>query len=155
NANVMLKSLAHPQKIQEQRAKVEPGKDSPLPKETRIKCHDLLIELEGLTEDLSDAWESDHLEALKTLTAVTPAARNHGLYLRKSYWEDGMGYVLYVAVATDEESGLNWQYAQNTRWLKGPRGGSFSIVVPKEQGDSFTPQYELFLVVKEYNSDPK
>lgn len=145
NANIMLNCLANPKKIQEQRAKVEPGK-SVLTESTRVRCHDLLIDLKALADVLSDAWKSDGTEAQKVLNAVTPAARNRGLYLHKGYWDAGKGYILYVAVGQPNgKDSLSWDYKKNTGWLKGPRGGSFSIIVPEEQRGSLTPQYALFL----------
>ena len=143
NANMVLKCLATPKTIHDQRAKVEPG-TGPLAEPTRAKCHDLLVELEGVIEDLGGAWTSDAAEALKVLNKVTSVAKERGLYAHLGYYNNG--FVLYVAVRSrSSQNKLNWEYKKNTGWLK-----KISINVPMKEKGSFVPRYEVLT----YEEDP-
>jgi hypothetical protein len=85
---------------------------------------------------LRKSWKSDKQEMLKVVQAITPAAKERGLYAHVGYRNNGL--TLWVARGTGSPTPLPWDYKSNTAWLR-----SISIYNPKAQKDSFTPKYEL------------
>ena len=136
-ANMMLNCLADPKTLGSLMLDTqETNNQSPLPPNMKRDCHIALRNLQSLTEMLRRSWESDKREMLKIVQAVRPAARERGLYV--STGTLGHGKILYVAVG--RKGSLAWNYKKNTGWLQ-----SFSIILPKDQLDSFTPRYEVLL----------
>lgn len=135
-ANMMLNCLADPKTLDRLLAETQEDKQSPLPSIARQKCHAALINLKALLNGLRDSWTSDNAETLKIVQAITPAAREKGLYAHLGSWQGG--YILYVARGNGTRSPLGWDYKKNTGWLR-----SISIYVPRSQRDSYAPKYEL------------
>jgi hypothetical protein len=144
SANMMLNCLADPKTLDRRLAETqaalmlaqETNEQGRLAKETREACHTALINLKALAGQLRESWESDNKEMLKIVRAITPAAKERGIYAHLGSWQGS--YVLYVARGTGSAVSLPWDYKKNTAWLR-----SISIYTSKAQKDSFVPKYEL------------
>jgi hypothetical protein len=130
-ANMMLNCLADPKAIAERQTEIHGSKASSWEEHTRNNCHDALQNLIALMESLREAWESDNDEVLRIANAVTPAARERGLYVHV-----GDNHWLYAAPG--RKGNLGWDAKRNAALTN-----RFSIN-NKEVG-SFTPRYELIL----------
>lgn len=138
-ANVTLACLADPKTIDRRLAETsETNSASPLPPKAKEKCHGALRNLKALVLVLRSAWQSDAREMRRIVDAITPAARERGLYAHLGHWQGGQ--VLYVATGDGSAGPLRWDYKRNTAWLDG-----MSIHQTHGQSDSFTPKYELLV----------
>ena len=137
SANTMLNCLADPTTVDRLLAETREGTTtSPLPDSVRKKCHNALIQLKAVLQELRDSWTSDNAQTLKIVRAVRPAAKERGLYVHLGFLRGGL--VLYVARGTGSSTPLDWDYKRNTAWLR-----SISIHIAPSQRDSFTQKYEL------------
>ena len=136
-ANTMLSCLADPVTLDRLLAETrEANTASRLPKQSRRKCHDALIQLEALMEGLRDSWGPENTQVLAMVRSLRPVAKERGTYARVDTWTGRL--VLYVARGDGSTGPLSWDYKRNTAWLR-----SVSVHVPRSQRDSFAPKYEL------------
>jgi hypothetical protein len=132
-ANMMLRCLADPKAIAERYTEIHENKASSWKKHTRNNCHDAVEHLTALMEHLREAWESDNDEVLRIANAVTPAARERGLYVHV-----GENHWLYAAPG--RKGNLQWDAKRNAAYTN-----RFSI--NNKEAGSITPRYELILSV--------
>ena len=137
SANMMLACLADPKTLDARISETQVGnKESQLPAETKAQCHNALLKLKALISMLRLAWKTDKAEMLRIVQAVTPVARERGLYAHVG--ELRTGHVLFTATGEGTRKKLDWIYRSEPGWL-----GTISIHVPTAQKDSFTPTYTL------------
>ncbi len=138
-ANTMLSCLADPTAVEQLLEQTGEDGSSPLRTEVRGKCHDALLQLKALLRELRDSWTSDNVETLKIVRAVTPAAKERGLYAHLGSYQGSR--VLYVARGDGTKGPLSWDYKKNTAWIR-----SISVHVPTSQRESFTPKYDVVVL---------
>ncbi len=138
-ANTMLSCLADPTTVEQLLEQTRDDGPSPLKTDVRGRCHDALLQLKALLSELRDSWTADNVETLKIVRAVTPAAKERGLYAHLGSYQGSR--VLYVAKGDGTKGSLSWDYKKNTAWIR-----SMSIHVPKSQLESFTPKYDVIVL---------
>ena len=136
-ANMTLSCLADPKTLDQLLADTQDGgKHNKLSDAKAHDCHNALLNLKALVSTLRSSWRSDNAQTLKIVQAITPPAKERGLYAHLGTWQNG--YVLYVARGNGTPAALGWDYKKNTAWLR-----RISIHVPRSQRDSYVPKYEL------------